>query len=212
MHHHNNDNHDGHHHNGADADAHNERGIGLLLLTTTEVLRSGVLDVRIDLTSIQSSLEGTEDAVRRNDIRSEVDDHVRIEAQMEETRLVEVVVIVEHDSVSTDIDTHELPFPHNHSAVLRDAHDFVLHVDSILATQRVGDIVGENLDEQVVARHFPVLPVVRDTLDIPRVAQMEKSGGTIAIAVRVISGIELKERRNTLNVSRKRPCKLASYA
>ena len=95
---------------------------------------------------------------------------------------------------------------------LRDTHDLVLHVDSFLAAQRVGDIIGENLDEQVVARHLPVLPVVRNALDVPRVAQVEQSSSTIAIPVRVISGIELKERRNTLFVSRKRPSKLASYA
>ena len=111
MHHHHDHNHSGNHHDRTDADSHNQRSVRLFLLATTEVLGTGVLDVRIDLASVQSSLQGTENAIRRNHIRSEVNDHVSIEAQMEETRLVEVVVVVEHDSVSTDVDTHELPSP-----------------------------------------------------------------------------------------------------
>lgn len=113
MHHdHDHDhNHSGNHHDSTDADSNNKRSVRLLLLATTEILGSGVLDFRIDLTSVQSSLQGTENAKRRNHIRTEVDDHVSIEAQMKETRLVEVVVVVEHDSVSTDIDTHEIPSP-----------------------------------------------------------------------------------------------------
>lgn len=184
MRHHKSDGHHSYHHDSTDTDAHNERDVGLLfLLTTTEVLRSGVLNVRIDLASVQSSLESTENTIRRNHIRSEVDDHVSVETQVEKTRLVEVVVVVEHDSVSTDIDAHELPSSHLHSSVLRDAHDLVLHIDSLLAAQRVGDVVGENLDEQVVARHLPVLPVVRDTLHIPRVAQVEKSSRAVAVTI-----------------------------
>lgn len=111
MHHdHDHDhNHSGNHHDSTDADSHNKRSVRLLLLATTEILGSGVLDFRIDLASVQSSLQGTENAKRRNHIRTEVDDHVSIEAQMKETRLVEVVVVVEHDSVYTDIDTHEIP-------------------------------------------------------------------------------------------------------
>lgn len=100
---------------------------------------------------------------------------------------------------------------HPSPTTLLHAHNLLLHQNALVTVQRVHHVVREDLDEEVVTRNLPVLPVVGNAGDIPSVAQMEQLAGAVAGSVRVVGDVQLEEGRNALLVTREGPSVILRY-
>ena len=98
---------------------------------------------------------------------------------------------------------------HQPIAPIRHTNNLLLHIDVTFTAQRIGNIVGKNLDEEIVTSHLPVLITVGDALHVPRITQMHNLG-IVTGTTQIMSRIELKERGNVLFVARECPDELGS--
>ena len=106
------DNNNGDDNNNNDDDSshtqtNDQREVVLLLLTTTEVLGTSVLNTFVNHSSVQSSVKQSKDTQTRNNVRGKVDENVAVEAQMKQSSLIEMPVVVDHNSIQANVHTHQ---------------------------------------------------------------------------------------------------------